>query len=556
MNDLSYLGEHTSTGGLRGVSYFFERFLGYIRDFFDSLPLIIQVTFYILLFLAGVGILTSHAKSIIKNKGKWKKDPKSSLLFSYFCGTGALQRELIYKDAHAFLRDKKWSWVSIAGLAYRLGNFTHPSKVLIFACSLVYLPTAILGFVEMVLRDVIGTVYLLAISLVHRLILFVLRWISYLLIPIWKIIDKTVRFDQHCPHCYETFSLPAFRCPHCGKIHKDLIPSRHGIMIARCECGGFMASSALTGRSQIDAVCPTCETDLVATNAKQFSIQLVGGNTSGKTAFLAAFQHQYMDRTFGLKDLTVCGKPQEYFGDLEAMYKSGQTKPSPSTSVLTYSFLHKIGKTDKHNLVIYDIPDEVVLSGSYERNPRNLGFTNGIIIIVDPLSVASVRDECLKTGNKHEVDNYSTDDVNEVIVEFTQQFSSITGRAAKRQISVPVAIVINKADIKAVKREIGLPKIKATFSANPEFYRNDITLARDEVCRAYIEKLGLDNALNNLDGIFSNIRYFPVSAMGHLTAAGQEFEPLGIMAPVAWISEEAKSSLAQYLSCAQEEESK
>lgn len=556
MSDLSYFWEYTLKDGLREVSYFFEHIWGYISDFFDSLPSIVQTTFYILLFLAVVGILMSHVKGIIKNRGEWKRHPKSSLMFSYFCGTGALQRKLTYKDAHAFLHDRKWSWVSIAGLAYRLGNVMHPSKALMFVCSLVYLPAAILGFVEMVLRDVIGTVYLLAISLVHRLILFVLRWISYLLIPIWQIADKSARIDQHCPHCYETFSLPAFRCLHCGKIHKDLIPSRCGIIIARCECGGFMASSALTGRSQIDAVCPSCETDLVAASAKQFSIQLVGGNTSGKTAFLAAFQRLYLDRTFGLKNLTVYGKPQEYFDDLEAMYKGGQTKPSPPTSVLTYSLLHKIRRTGKHNLVIYDIPGEVVLNGGYERNPRNLGFTKGIIIIVDPLSLASVRDECLKSGNKHDVDNYSTDDVNEVIVEFVHQFSSITGRAAKRQINVPVAIVINKADVKAIKREIGLPKIKATFGANPGLYRNDITIARDEICRAYLEKLGLDNALNNLDGIFSNIRYFPVSAMGHLSAAGQEFEPFGIIAPVAWICEEAKSSLSKYVSYAQEEESK
>lgn len=547
MNGLMNFWEYELKGSLSEVSNFIKRITQGITDFFGTLPPMVRTTFYILLALAVIGILMSHIKGIIKNKDEWKKHPKSSLMFSYFCGTGAHQRKLIYKDAHAFLRDRKWSWISIAGLSWRLGNFTHPSKVLAFGCSLVYLPAAILGFVEMVLRYVIGTVYLFAISLVHRLILLALRLISYLLIPLWQIADKLTRINQHCPVCYETLSLPAFRCPHCGKIHKDLVPSRCGIMIARCECGGFMASSVLTGRSQIDAVCPVCEADLVAANVKQFSVQLVGGNTSGKTAFLASFQHLYLDRTFGVRNLTVYGKPQEYFDDLETMYQGGQTQPSSSTSVLTYSLLHKIGRTNKHSLVIYDIPDEVVLNGGYERNPRNLGFTDGVLIIIDPLSVGSVRDECLKSGDEHEVDNYSTDDVNEVIVEFVHQFSSITGRVAKRQIDVPVAIVINKADVKVVKREIGLPKIKASYNANPGTYRNDITLACDKICRAYLERLGLDNALNNLDGIFSNVRYFPVSAMGHPSAAGKTFEPFGVMEPITWMEQEANSSFLHSL---------
>ena len=539
---------------LNDILKFLNSIIQSIASFFNSLPSIVQIIVYIIFFFAVLGILMSHIKAIIKNKSEWKKHPKNSLMFSYFCGTGALQRKLIYKDAYVFLNDKKWSWISIAGLAYRLGNFTHPSKMLMFICSLIYLPAAILGFAEMVLRIVIGTVWLFFTSLLHRLILLVLRWISYLLIPILQAVDKALRTDQHCPHCYETFSLPTFKCPYCENIHKDLVPSRCGIMAARCDCGRFIASSALTGRSKIDAICPSCSTDLVAANAEQFSIQLVGGNTSGKTAFLASFQHLYLDRTIDIEKLTVYGKPQEYFDELEFMFKNGQTQPSPFTSVLTYSFLHKVKRTGKYNLVIYDIPGEAVLNGTYERNPRNLGFTNGIIIIIDPLTISSVRDECIKMGNKNEVDNYSTNNINELIVEFSQQFSSITGHASKKQIEVPVAIVINKVDLKAVKREIGLPKIKATLNANLDKYGNDLTVARDEICRNYLEKLGLNSTLNNLDGIFSNIRYFPVSAMGHLREREKKFEPFGIIAPIAWITKEAKSNLYKYASHAQKEE--
>jgi hypothetical protein len=306
------------------------------------------------------------------------------------------------------------------------------------------------------------------------------------------------------------------------------------------------------GRSDMQAACPACDSDLIAANAKQFSIQLVGGNSSGKTAFLSAFWQLYSDNVNGIKNLTISGEPYDCFDSLENMYRTGLTESSSATSALAYSLLHRFNRAAKHNLVFFDIPDEVVLSGAYERNPRNLGFSDGIIFIVDPLSVAVVRDECLKSGSNHEIGKYSVDDVGELIIEFVHQLSGITGRSARKQSNIPVAIVINKADIKAVQREIGLSKIKAAYEANPAAYNNDETIARDDICRTYLSKLGFDNALNNLDGTFSNIRYFPVSAIGHAGGNGKPFAPIGILAPVVWIANEAKSALYPMLKSAKD----
>ena len=547
LNDLKYFWNYTVKENASEVSAFIRRITRYVTDFFDTLPPWVRTTVIITLILAAFGIIISHILGIFKNRNEWKKHPKNDLMFSYFCGTGSLQRNLSYKEAHRLLRDRRWSWVSFAGLAFRLGNFTHVSRILTFICSLLYLPLVILGFVEMMFRIVIGTAWLLATSLAHRLILLALRWVSYLLIPIWQTADKAARIDQHCPYCYETFNLPIFVCPDCGKTHKQLVPSRCGILTARCECGRFFPSTVFTGRSKLQAVCPACERELAASNAKTFSIQLVGGNSSGKTAFLSAFQHLYIDKTEGIKNLSISGEPNSPFEDLEEMYKKGLTEPSSATTAVPYSFVHSFKQNAKHNLVIYDIPDEAVLSGAYERNPRNLGFSDGIIFIVDPLSIASVREECLKSGDKCAVDKYSTDDVGELINEFVQLFASITGRTSRKLNNVPVAIVINKVDIKVVKREVGLPKIKALYGASPGSYNNDITITRDELCRAYLSMLGLDNALNNLDGTFSNIRYFPVSSIGHVSEGGKGFAPIGVLAPIVWIASERKSGLFSIL---------
>jgi hypothetical protein len=282
----SYLWNSTVKEGLSQLAGFLRQAGGYGAWLFGLAPWLVRVAVYILLALAAAGILASHFLGIYKNRGVWRRQPQSGLTYSYFCGTGPMRRRLSYQEAHKLLRDRSWSWVSLAGLAWRLGNLTHESQLLLALCSLLYLPLAFLGFFEMVFRVALGTVWLLAASLVHRLLLFVLRLVSYLLIPLWQIADKLGRVDQHCPHCYETFNLPAFQCPGCGKIHKQLIPGRCGILVARCECGRFLPGSLYTGRSKMQAVCPACQGPLFAANARPLSFQLIGGSSSGKTAFL------------------------------------------------------------------------------------------------------------------------------------------------------------------------------------------------------------------------------------------------------------------------------
>jgi len=546
-SDLVSFWDYTIKGSFTEAWDFLRRIALLVSDFFHALPSWAQMALFVVLFVAVAGVLSSHSMAFYKCRNEWKKHGKSDLTFSYLCGTGQVQRKLGYREAHKLLRDRRWFQVSFAGLAYRLGNFSHASRLLLFACTLLYLPLAVIGFVEMVFRVAIGTVWLLAASLAHRLLLFVLRLVAYVLIPIWQAADKASRIDQHCPHCYETFDLPAFACPKCWKVHKQLIPGRCGILTARCGCGRFLPSTLFTGRSSLRAVCPACGRKLYAANAKPFSIQLIGGNSSGKTAFLAAFSHQYMEKTAGIGNLTISGEPSASFIALDRMYQTGVAEPTSATAATPYSFVHRFKRNARHNLVIYDIPDEAILNRAYERNPRNLGFSDGIIIIVDPLSIPAVREECLKSGNRGETDGFSTDDVEELIIEFVQLFASITGLTSRKQDGTPVSIIINKADVKAVEREVGLQKIKATYGANPGTYGNDIANARDELCYAYLSKLGLDNALNNLAGTFSNISYFPVSSMGHVSGNGKIFTPAGVLAPVAWIAAEARSGISPIL---------
>ena len=514
------------------IGHFFEEVLG---DFFPRVRLI----FIILLYAAMVGILLSHIIGVWKARTEWKPLVDTKLMYSYFCGTGTVQRKKAYKYAHILVNDYKWL---LSGICHRLGNYKHESKGLLFVITLIYIPMALLGGIEYLLRVVIGTIYLIIARLMHILILLVLQLFSYLFIIVAKIVDKVLRRRQHCTACYKNFSLPKFKCSRCRVIHTKLLPGRGGVLFIRCECGKFLASSIITGRSKLEALCPICDYNLAASNAKQFSVQLIGGDSSGKTAFLAAFHHQYAKKKYRIDNISIYGKPEDRFRELSKMFMNGVTKPSSQTEVFDYNFVHKKKSDEKYNLIIYDVPDEVIVSGVYEKNPVTYMYSKGVIIIIDPLSVESVRK---RIGEGQLRGSYSKEDVGDLIIQFINQYSKVVGRSSNKVLSIPIAVLISKVDIKEIKQEVGMVKIKSIFASDEGKY-GDLEVARDVVCREYLSKIGLTNVLNNLESVFSNVCYFPVSAIGRDGNIGYAFEPFGVLEPLRWIAKREKMDIYKF----------
>jgi hypothetical protein len=529
-----------------GVIQFFKKYILIVWALFLTWPPLIKKIIIISFIPACIGIISSHAIGIYQNRKRWEKHPYYDLMYSYFTKSGTLQRRESYSDAHALLRDRKWSWVSFAGLAYRLGNYDNASILLTFLFSFAYIPLSILGFIEMTFRIIFGTVWLIAFNLLQRIILFITRMITLLFIPVSNIIDNIIKKTQHCPHCYETFTLPEFVCPSCGRVHKKLIPGSCGVLFARCACNKvFLPCVSFTGRSFLDSKCPSCSGELYAANPKHFSITVMGGNNSGKAAFLSAFTHLYKSVIEQKRFLTIEGDPDNYFIELNDMFYSGI--PSDDDESRIYSMIHKYGKMKTDNLVLYDTLPRYIISDSYPRSPKYFGYSDGIILLIDPLSVQRVQKDFKEEKGKEARDDPS-DDTNQMIVQFIHQYNTICGFSTGLMIGIPVAVLINKVDVDIVKREIGMDAIKSLYRENPSAYKNNLNYARDQICRDYLIKIGLINVVNNIDAIFSNASFFPVSAAGHAQNEGKIFKPVGVMEPVAWIAKKGHSRLAGLLS--------
>lgn len=544
---LEAINEHFPEAGdsLNKALAFAYKWYLYGGDLWTRCPAMLRYAVITAFFMAILGTVTSLVKAVSNNYKEWKPMPNSKLAFSYFCGSGDYQRKLIHKNAKELVVDRAWPWISMAGLAYRLGNVSHDSKIVMFLISIAYLPLAVMGCVELVFRAVIGNVAFFVLNIVAMVAFFVIRLVTYLLIPVFRVVDAAMRVEQHCPYCYDTFKLPHFRCPHCNEVYEQLVPAQSGLLFARCSCGHFLPCAVLSKRDKLAPVCPKCNRDLAASNTKSFSIQVIGGDSAGKTAFISAFQHMYRDNVDQEK-CAIRGEPKVAFDDIESMFGRGCPIPSSTSEVIPYTLVHQSGSSAESSLVFYDIPDEVLLSEEYERNPLNYGFSDGIVVIVDPLSVQSVRDECGRldaTG----IDGFSQDTAESVVIHFITKFSEISGRAARKMSDIPVAVLVAKSDIGVVQNKIGPAAIAAAYRANPAKYQNDIEAAADEICRNYLSDIGLANILNNLDAVFSMVRCFPVSSIGHAVKRGYPFEPYGVVEPIAWIGQCGHAPMAVQL---------
>lgn len=533
------------------ISYYIEQFDFTISYYFSLLPWWLRVSIIICLICAIIGIIASHAMAIYKHREDWTPEENSNLMKSYLGPSGIDQCNATYKEAHTLLRDKTWIPTGPAGFAHRVYNKEFESKGVKTLCDIfVYAPCVVIGRIEMFFRVVFGSIWLAIAKVVQLIIIAFLAGISWIIMPIWKGVDKSMRSVQHCSSCYSQFNLPGFVCPSCGEIHKNLIPGAHGLLIARCKCGKFLPTTIITGRTKLNAVCPNCDTALAANNARQFSIQVFGGNSSGKTAFISAFQHEYLNNV-SQDGMVTKAIPEEAFNELEDMYQAGVTTPSSATDIQTFNIVHdREGGFKEETMVLYDIPDEVLISGEYEKNPILFKYSKGLVIVIDPLSSYEIREAVSEAGEGASLVNYDEDDPGELIVQFIDSFSRVIGRNAKKMSNIPVAVVINRFDINSIHEELYVEPPYSDKVTNLATRREDMRNIVDEKCKDYLMKMGLSNAIYNLESVFSNIHYFPVSPIGHVSEEGKAFNPIGVLEPLEWMTLKSNSAIHNYIASA------
>lgn len=399
---------------------------------------------------------------------------------------------------------------------------------------------------------VIGTILCIAFGLLHGVITTAIMVPIYIIFTIVWIIDRLYllknKIRSDCPVCKRRFLVPMFMCPECGAMHKKLTPGPYGVWKHKCTCGYKIPSTFLNGRSKLDAYCPDCGSLLVASDARQIVFQLIGGSKSGKTVFLSAYFHEYLDKLRKNRNLEVkiSDQYQPFFDELEEWYSGIDCPATAQLNSQMYPLLISSSLGIKRQFSIYDIAGEMFdgFTADSEILQQQFDYCNGFLFLIDPFSSGNLRNE--KNSSGEDMSDFSDMPAEDVVTNFTNYLVTTGHKKVNARCAIPMAVLIAKADVREIKRAIGPAKISSVFRNSQNRYAN-YEEARDGECRKFLMDIGLSATVENLETEFSNLHYFPVSAMGH-APDGSEYEPWGVTDAIDWMLPLADKELADLIS--------
>lgn len=439
------------------------------------------------------------------------KEAASGVKRNYFFGPGYHQIAITIHDAF------KNQGTYIAGIKSWLENFRqkHTGQwYLKIWADLFFLAALICTYVFGSIWTAVFSIILfsiIAIGMAGFYIFFTALWLTDRM----TLMVRSVQ--SRCPNCKRISVVPVFCCPECGAQHINLTPGPYGVLAIKCSCGNKLPTTIFNGRSRLEALCPYCQTSLAASNAKQFGIQMVGGVSSGKTTFLTAYWHLYIEKLRGNTELEYECFPQESFDELENQFRSGLSLATSEKNANMYSVIHRRTGSVPYQMTIYDVAGEAFEDMTGDIQQQQLRYCEGLIFVVDPTATA---------------------EANSIpITGFVGEFKKLRGVRASKLSEIPVAVVISKADL--FKKEIGLPKIKSIYNAelhrqNQEAPQSFDTI-RDGICRSFLQEHGYGAVLDAIDSEFINLQFFSASAIGHKASQGDSYNPWGVLEPVDWI---------------------
>ncbi len=398
-------------------------------------------------------------------------------------------------------------------------------------------PLTILAYIALALPLFISIVSTVLFSIFHAIGLLIVwviaRWLSLILSwSEWAVIRARAGYAK-CPHalCHESVPLPTFLCPSCNAKHSKLVPGRFGVISRACECGNsHLPTLYWRGKGRLDSECPKCNG---AMNHELFGgsvhIPIYGGPSTGKTMYMMAATYQTVEGVVpGVEARLIDEKGQREYRRVWKRSFEGGMVPQKTRERFPDAFLLSMQRPGglPASIYLYDPAGEALQDQDALDSHGFLKYLDGLILMIDPLTLRSFADRYRgpnlgTTTSPEKPKNAITRVINQLarLKELSQR------QAAKQR----VAVVLSKADIMGLDREIGI-KLSTAPSSRPWA---EVGLENS----AKIDRWFQDNEphLHQLLKTFKQIRYFAVSAAGHAPQSGQPFRPAGVMDPLMWL---------------------
>ncbi|MDX6622419.1 MAG: hypothetical protein QOE75_351 [Solirubrobacterales bacterium] len=374
-----------------------------------------------------------------------------------------------------------------------------------------------------------------------------------------------------CPYCFEPWStrVAAFRCTS-GDAQR--CPREPDERQARLRGGGaqpaprvmehqgrfgraFAAKRGSPVRCSCGAptrpVCPNCHSDLPQrfTEAPSRSMGLIGTKAAGKSNFIAVALHELEHRVgprfdgslMLLDDASRRRVDQELmprlYGEGKALAPTMSARGDKSVGepLVARLSLGSGGAASQSNLVFFDSAGEDLQSlDVLEREARYITQSHGLILLVDPLQIPSVRDELEGSVELPE----EPADTYQMLGRVSSLLREARAIPAGKPIDVPLALAVSKFD--AVRPL--LPEGHPVFSLPAHDGRFDSQVARSVSAAVRSDLVGWIG--ERLDAYvrqeFAHSSYFGVSALGASPVESRlpnGVAPHRVEDPVLWMLE-------------------
>ncbi len=308
---------------------------------------------------------------------------------------------------------------------------------------------------------------------------------------------KSRRAEASCPTCFEVMDRPAYTCPGCGVLHRDIRPGRRGSIYRACVCGHRLPTGVLRAAWTLDAVCQHCGAAVHhgAAVLQDVRVPVFGEPHAGKTRLIyAGFRH--LIALAETHDVPVTFPDDSSRDRAEAGLRqiAGDQRTTKTDWALERPLTCQLGTGIRGALLhVFDAAGERFRGAGGHDDLHYLNDGHTLVFAVDPFAIpglrqfmaglkaSELRDEHMPVYPRNPEEAYG-----EVVSRIRT-----AGAETKRQ---RLAIVVTKADILAVL---------------------DVETPEDsEGVKTWLYENGMHNVVLAAEREFKEVRYFAVASVG------------------------------------------